>query len=429
MDSPTELAEASWQEWQVQENGKAKTIRIALHHQGTAAEFAQFTEKTKKIIKEGQAIFGELPDFDFGTYTFIGCYGPQAASDGMEHRNSTSVTAPRPLKTGELVNLGTVSHEFFHAWNVERIRPKDLEPFNFEEANMSSALWFAEGFTNYYGDLLLCRSGVLSEEEYLKALTNDVNSFILQPGKDQYSAVEMSRQAPFVDAARSVDPVNRLNTYVSYYTHGGAIALALDLTLRTQFPGISLDDYMRTVWQKFGKTERPYQLNELEVTLGEVTKNEPFASEFFQKYVYGHAAIDFKTLFREAGLELRLAKPGKASLGYAPFAFANNGITLQSGTMLNSPLYMAGIEFEDVILTVGGKKLRSEKALQSFLAKHKPGEKLPLEFEHRGQKKTATITLIENPTLEIVKPEKTAASTLEKTTTFLKNWLGSKAKG
>ena len=245
MDSPTELADFMWREWPVQENGKTKTIRFALHHNGTAAEFDKYIEATKKIVQEAQQVFGELPDFDFGTYTFIGCYLPHVAGDGMEHRNSTILTSPKPLKTSATDNLGTVSHEFFHSWNVERIRPKNLEPFNFKEANMSDALWFAEGFTSYYGDLLLCRSGALSQDAYAKALGSTLNNFLQLPGKDLYSPVEMSQQAPFVDAARSVDNVNRLNTYVSYYTYGDVLALALDLSIRSNSRFIARQLYAR----------------------------------------------------------------------------------------------------------------------------------------------------------------------------------------
>lgn len=423
MDSPTELADFMWREWTVQENGKTKTIRFALHHTGTAAEFDKYTDQTKKAVQEAQQVFGELPDYDFGTYTFIGCYMPHAAGDGMEHRNSTILTSSRPLKTNATDNLGTVSHEFFHSWNVERIRPKNLEPFNFSEANMSDALWFAEGFTSYYGDLLSCRSGALSADDYAKALSGSLNNFLHLPGKDRFSAIEMSQQAPFVDAARSVDPTNRLNTYVSYYTYGDVLALALDLSIRSQFPGLSLDDFMRTVWQKYGKNEKPYELKDLELTLAEVTKNEPFASEFFQKYVYGHADIDFKTLLKNAGMEIRPAKPKEASLGYAPLAFANNRATMQTGSLLGSPLYNAGVENEDVLLKLDGKKLASAKALQEILKKHKPGDTVSLEFEQRSQAKKVTVTLIENPALEVVSVEKSGQTLSESAKKLRENWL------
>ena len=109
---------------------------------------------------------GELPAFDFGTYTFISCYRPNCAGDGMEHRNSTSLTSSNSLSSSMIGLLGTVSHEFFHAWNVERIRPKTLEPFDFTDANMSGELWLAEGFTNYFGALVIARAGIITPTQY-----------------------------------------------------------------------------------------------------------------------------------------------------------------------------------------------------------------------------------------------------------------------
>lgn len=426
MDSPTELADMMWREWPVQENGKTKTIRFALHHNGTAAKFDKYVDNTKKVVQQAQAVFGELPDFDFGTYTFIGCYMPHAAGDGMEHRNSTILTSSRPLKTSAEDNLGTVSHEFVHAWNVERIRPKNLEPFNFADANMSDALWFAEGFTNYFGDLLLCRSGAITQTAYAKVLGNSLNYFLMLPGKNFYSPVEMSMQAPFVDAARSVDNTNRINTFVSYYNYGDVLALALDLSLRSKF-NTSLDEYMKLIWETYGKPEKPYELPQLEQALAQITKNEAFASEFFQKHIYGHVLPDFSGLLQEAGFVLRPAKPGEASLGFAPLAFANNRATMQAGTMLNSPLYKAGVENEDVLLKLGGKTLKSEKDLKAILKKRKPGEVVKLEFEQRGQRKTAMITLIKNPALEVITVEQTGKPLTEKAKQLRTSWLSPKS--
>ena len=166
MDSPTEISNHSVRSFKVTENGKEKTIKFVLHHQGTEAELDQYFEGVRKVVLQEKAVFGEFPDFDYGEYTFLACYIPNASGDGMEHRNSTILTGTRSLANGGMQgNMGTVSHEFFHAWNVERIRPKSLEPFDYEEANMSGELWFAEGFTSYYTGLILVRAGLLSEED------------------------------------------------------------------------------------------------------------------------------------------------------------------------------------------------------------------------------------------------------------------------
>src|SRR6185503_18123244 len=112
--------------------------------------------------------------------------------------------------------LGTVSHEFFHAWNVERIRPKSLEPFNFEDANISGELWLAEGFTQYYGSLIMVRAGLQAADPV--RLTGSVLSVLNNPARQFRSAVEMSLHAPFTDAAAAIDQTNFSTTFISYYT-------------------------------------------------------------------------------------------------------------------------------------------------------------------------------------------------------------------
>lgn len=426
MDSPVELSNFIWTQWQIQDKGKNKTIRIALHHAGTDAEAKKFTEATKRVVAQAQAVFGELPDYDYGTYTFIACYMPQTVGDGMEHRNSTIVTSGDPLATHFTDNLSTVSHEYFHSWNVERIRPKTLEPFNFAKANMSGELWFAEGFTSYYGDLLLHRSKNSTQNEALASFGNDLNFVLNAPGKNFFSPVEMSMQAPFVDAAQSIDPVNRLNTYISYYTYGSVIALALDLELRQKFKNVNLDNYMQALWQAYGKPEKPYTLTDLLTTLASLTHDEAFARNFFQNHIYGKTLADYKNLLTAAGLELRKSQPGKASLGMAVLTFPDNNAVLANFTFVGSPLYQAGLDKQDVILSLDNQKITSRADIETVLTQHKPGDKVSIDFIQRGETKQTSITFIENPTWEIIPIEKTNNKLTKAQQTFRDNWLGSK---
>lgn len=140
--------------------------------------------------------------------------------DGMEHRNSTVLTSTGSLEGDALALLGTVAHEFFHVWNMERIRAAALEPFDFDDAVMSAELWFDEGFTSYYDDLAMARAGLIPLHEFARRMGGLVDAVANGPGREIASPVEMSRRAPFVDAAVSVDPTNRVNTFISYYTWG-----------------------------------------------------------------------------------------------------------------------------------------------------------------------------------------------------------------
>ncbi|WP_276499261.1 M61 family metallopeptidase [Pontibacter litorisediminis] len=427
MDSPTELSNFDFAEWTVNDGGKQKTIQVTLHHQGTQEQFQQYVARAKAIVAEQQAVFGQLPDFDFGRYTFIGCYMPQAVGDGMEHRNSTILTSSRPLATAMDPLLNTVSHEFFHAWNVERIRPKSLEPFNFQEANMSEALWLAEGFTSYYGDLTMARTGIYDLKKYAAGLAGDLNYVLLTPGRQYHSLVEMSQQAPFVDAARSVDPVNRHNTFVSYYTYGSMLGLALDMTLRQQY-GKTLDDFMQALWRKYGAPEKPYTMADVQETLAEVSGDAAWARQFFARSVFGSELPDYAPLLAQAGLELRKEKPGEATLGMMYLDYKDGGAKIGSGTYVTSAAYKAGLERGDVILTLDGRKLKNEKALQKALEKHKPGDSIPLRYSRNGQPRSTTLVLEEVQALEVVPYEAIGKQLTPEMEAFRAAWLGSKAK-
>ncbi|MBF9253949.1 M61 family metallopeptidase [Pontibacter sp. 172403-2] len=427
MDSPTEISDFDLAEWTVQENGETKTIQVAMHHLGSKELFNQYVAQVKKIVAEERAVFGELPDYDFGRYTFIACYMPQAISDGMEHRNSTMIPSPRPLDTSMDRLLNTVAHEYFHSWNVERIRPKSLEPFNFQEANISESLWLAEGFTNYFGDLMMARTGIFNTKEYAEGVAGDLNYVLLSPGRQYHTLVEMSRQAPYVDAARSVDPVNRQNTFISYYIYGSITGLALDMTLRQQYDK-TLDDYMQALWRKYGKPEKPYTLSDLEETLAEVSGDKAFAASFFQHTINGTDLPDYGPLLARAGLELRKAQPGTPSLGTSALNITRDGTEITAGTLVTSAAYKAGLDRTDIILTLDGRKIRSEKALQKALRQHKPGDTVPVTFRRLGQPRTTTITLDEVPLLEVVPYEAIGKQLTPEMQQYRQAWLGSKAK-
>lgn len=427
MDSPVEISAHEVRSWQWTSGGRTQTLRLALHHQGTAQEAEAFTEMVKRVVDEQEAVFGELPRFDVGSYTFLADYLPWVPGDGMEHRNSTVLTSPRPLSTGALANLGTVSHEFFHAWNVERIRPRSLEPFNFEEANMSGELWFAEGFTSYYDDLFIQRAGIYALDQYAELLAGTLNGVLNAPGRGFFSPVEMSRQAPFVDAAASIDPTNRANTYISYYTWGAAVGLGLDLTLRARFPGVTLDDYMRAMWATYGKPEIPYTLADLRNVLGTVTGDRAFAEDFFRRYVEGREVVDYERLLGEAGLLLRRANPGRPFLGLA-LEYQEGRAVVSAPPLIGTPAYRAGLERGDTVLSVEGRPLVSAEEFAALVGARRPGEEVTVEWVQRGERRNARLTLAENPSFEVVTYEKAGRPVTDAVRAFRERWLGPKAR-
>jgi len=327
MDSPAEFSAFSVRTFTVSDQGRTPVFRVVAHHTGTDADLDALVRDIDTIVRETRYVFGEFPAFDGNTYTFITDYRPGNDRDAMEHRNSTVITSPRPIAADRQEHLGSVSHEFCHAWNVERIRPASLEPFNFDDVNMSGELWLAEGFCNYYGALVLRRSGLMSVPEYARDIGSAIATVMVSPGRKLRSVIEMSQMAPFVDGAKFEDRTDFPDTYISYYTWGEALGAGLDLTLRDRSDGrITLDDYMRALWDKFGRSasrrpgyvESPYTLADLKATLTDVSGDAAFASQFFAEYIEGHDVVDYAHLLSRAGLLLRqrpgvAGKPGQES--------------------------------------------------------------------------------------------------------------------
>ena len=391
LDSPVEIANFFEREEEVDR----QLIKMALHTSSTDREVDEYFEKVMAIVNAQIDVFGKLPKLDYGEYVFLNCFMPNASGDGMEHRNSTIVTNSKPLDEplGE-TSIGTISHEFVHTWNVERIRPASLEPFNFEEANMSGELWFAEGFTSYYTGLILARAGIQTEREYVEGLAGSLNYVFNHPGRQFFNPVEMSYQAPFVDAARSVDPVNRENTFISYYSYGSVLGLALDLSLRSLEGNKNLDDFMKLMWQKFGEPEVPYTNRDIEATLGEYAGID-FASDFFGKYIYDSQMPDYEALFAGVGVNFGKANPNKASLGTN--IRINNGVgSLRSNAIKGSPIYQAGIESTDQIISIAGTDLNTVNDVDEILSEYEPGDMIDITFNRWGKQKSTKVTLRED---------------------------------
>ena len=428
MDSPAELSDFLERSWEVESNGKNQTIRLVVHHDGIDEDVDTFVEKAKKVVAAQIDVFGELPDFDYGTYTFIADYLPHVSGDGMEHRNSTILTSTQSLNQADFSQLGTLSHEFIHAWNAERIRPHRLEPFNFEQANMSLDLWFMEGFTSYYGPLAMRRARESTIEKYVQRISGGINTVSFAPGRSFASSQGMSTQAPFVDAATSIDPTNFSNTFISYYVYGAAIGLALDLTLREKFDDVTLDTLMQHVWQVHGKTEVPYTTDDLRAALAHVADNELFATEFFASYITGQDLPDYESLLANAGMLLRKANKGDASLGQVSLEFEGRAAIIENNTDIGSPLYKAGLDRGDQILAIGRFKIESVGHWDGAMERYEPGESATIRFIQRGTERTAELTFDEDRELEVVTYESADMDVSDAQLAFRKSWLGEESK-
>ena len=395
-DSPTIFGDIRFRSWKV---GK-QTIEMAFLSPDPDSLLDAYAEWTKQIVAEQEAVYGELPQFDFGRYTFLCAYNPYVSGDGMEHRNSTICSASVPLEGYSERLIGTVSHEFFHCWNVERIRPASLEPFDFDQANQSGELWFAEGFTSYYDDLSLARAGIISREDYVSGLSGMLNYVLLSAGTRHRGPIGMSQCAPFVDAASSIDPDNFANTFISYYSYGAVLGLALDLELRRDHR-TNLNAYMQLIWERYGRTEVPYHIPDLRTLLAELTGDEAFAQQWFARHIYGSELPDVEVLLRDFGVSMAIDEPEQVGFFQLRLNDTDEGLQVRGTVSENNPLYAAGLESGDVITALDGKPIQNMEEWNAALETLAVGQTYQLEYIQNGIMTSGTFTAAINPAFSV----------------------------
>ncbi len=423
MDAPTKVGNIRYREWKVNNtDGKEIVFRIAYDTEANDAQLDAFSAKVKRIVAEAGQVFGEYPSYETGRYTFLASLNPYVQGDGMEHRNSTMISLP--IQAGMMAYATSVfAHEFFHCWNVERIRPKTIEPFNFERSNVCDGLWVAEGFTQYYGSLIETRCGISSTEQFLNLLSSLINAKINRPGGRLYNVIQNSQNAVFSDAGASIDKNNFANTFSSYYSTGGAMALALELELRTRY-NKTLDDFMRNLWLKHGKTEIAYTIPDLQNVLAATTGDAKAAAAFFDSYIYKNQPYPYASALKQLGVNMMKLAEGITWIGQSVLEEKNGKISVKSNTLMGTPLYDAGLDIGDEIVSIGGERVESMNALNSWLATKKPGEKADIVFRHRNVEKTSSILLGESPDAALMIDE----NATEKSISQRNSWLASKVK-
>jgi predicted metalloprotease with PDZ domain len=431
MDSPVELARIALREFQA----GGRRFRFAAHHLGSDGDLGDLVRDVETIVREEGGVFGEFPEYEPGAFTFLADYLPYAMSDGMEHRNSTVMTTSSSIREDRLGLLETVAHEFFHSWNVERIRPRDLEPFDLDRENVSGGLWLAEGFTDYYAWLTLARAGLRDRTSALRTMSAVVDTVVTSAGRQTRSAVEASRMAAFTDGLRPVDRTNWPATTLSYYHFGDAIALALDLTLRGRPDARTLDDFMRALWREHGRpggaregyVDRPYGNDDAEARLAEVAGDPAFARDFFARYVDGRETADYAALLRRAGLLVRKTSAGRAWWGDVEFELRDGVARVASLVAPTWPAYASGLEQDDTVLQLAGTRVSSADDVAAVLRRHRPGDRIGVAFVDRaGTTRRGTVTLVENPHIEIVAMENAGGRLGAEERAFRERWLASR---
>lgn len=398
IDTPTEIA-PNWTVDQFQVDGKR--YHVVVHSFGDeGGKRPALIRDIEKIVRAEIAMWGP-PEFD--SYTFLIHFAADDHSgDGMEHLTSTQIIEPGALVEEGVYGstLDTVAHEFFHVWNVKRLRPVELGPWDFTRSLNTRALWIAEGITNYYGHLMRRRAGLWDDTAFLRRESETITGIENAPGSQLMSAEDSSLSAPFLDDTPHAQRTNLSNTSVSYYPKGELIGLVLDLIIRGRTNGkASLDDVMRRMYDEFYLRSpnasyylrgRGYTSEDFERVASEVAGYD--LSSFFRMYVRGTGMLPYEEAFASVGLSLvreQARQPFHAGIG---IDWENKESFTIGVVRPKSPAEEAGLEEGDEIVSLGKKKIARENFLVS-LGRFKQGDRVPITVKRDRRTIQATLVL------------------------------------
>lgn len=347
----------------------------------------QLIRDTQKIIEVEANLFGGLP---YDRYKFL-LHLTSQSFGGLEHKDCCSLIYSRlgfraKDKYDRFMQL--VAHEFFHLWNVKRIRPKALEVFDYESENYTPSLWFSEGTTSFYDLIVPYRAGIYDARNYLKILGQEISRYLTTPGR----LVQPLSESSFDAWIKLYRPdANSANSQISYYLKGEMVTLLLDLAIRIKHQNQrSFDDIMRQMWEQFGKDEKGFTEAELRSTIQSVAGFD--LTNFFDRYVDGTEELPFDEYL--AGFGLRLASNAESDL--PPFTGmtvkTEHGREIIKFVEVGSPAQQSGIDAGDELIAIDNLRV-SANQLEDRLRDYKPGDTIAVAVFHGDELNVRSLTL------------------------------------
>lgn len=395
-------------------------------------DMARLTADLKKICETQIAFFeprtkrAPMDRYVFMTLAVGDGYG------GLEHRASTALICARAdlpvlgrkeMSDGYRTYLGLCSHEYFHTWNIKRIKPAVFAPYDLQQENYTSLLWLFEGFTSYYDDLMLVRSGLIEQEAYFTLLAKTINGVMRGSGRNKQSVAESSFDA-WVKYYRQDE--NAPNAIVSYYAKGSLIGLALDLTIRAETKGRrSLDDVMRALWEGYGRDFYSDSISggqgvsesKVETLFAEVTGLK--LKRFFDRYVRGTDDLPLVKLLAQFGIILDdNRKTAKPALGIRT---ARDGADCKLANVYEGgAAHRAGLSAGDLLMAINGIRVNATN-LDSLLARYRIGDAVRVHAFRRDELMEFNAVLVADdaPQFTLTAQAKPAAEVRRRTA-----WLG-----
>ena len=345
-----------------------------------------------KLVTTQQAFWGKVP---YSRYVFLNLLVEKGG--GLEHKDSTVLMTSRwgqGVRKSYLGWLGLVSHEFFHTWNVKRLRPVELGPFDYEAENHTRALWIAEGVTSYYDDLLVHRSGLSTRKEYLERLSKGIDRLQKTPGRLVRSLEDASYDA-WIKYYRPDE--NSINTNISYYTKGLVISFLLDAEIRRVTSGKrNLDEVMRAAYARYSGTQG-YPLDGFYALVSEIAGAD--LRPWFANHAASTEELDYGPALEWYGLEFKPPKAPKKGPTADPtpgWLGAKMKGSVVRTVPRETPAYAAGLNVDDELLGIDGHRVSAGK-LDERLKRYRPGTQVDLLITRRGQIRALTVVLAEAP--------------------------------
>ncbi|WP_347159115.1 M61 family metallopeptidase [Pontibacter chitinilyticus] len=348
----------------------------------------------QKVTEEAGKVIGELP---LDRYVFI-VHNLTRGGGGLEHLNSTTLETSRWIygtEAGYHSFLGLVAHEYFHLWNVKRLRPLPLGPFNYNQENYTDLLWVSEGITSYYSNMILRRAGYITPQNYLERVASGISGVENTPGNKVQSASESSYDA-WIKYYRHTENSN--NAEISYYSKGDVLGVLLNMEILKSTKGEkSLDDLMRYMYNRYYKQQkRGFTQAEFKEAAEKITGHSMDA--FFRDYVDGTDTPDYNAYFETAGLRLVNENENQQVPGWgAATAFADGRLLVR---LVNrgSSAWEGGLNVNDEIVAVDGYRVDNND-LTRILSEHKIGDTLSVLVARDNKMMTLQIPLLKDETI------------------------------
>ena len=430
-DAPFEISDFAEKDFEVM----GTTYHVIVHDVENKKDFTKFANDLQKtvatIVPLFQSVTGTPQAAPFKDYYFIFHVWPKTGG-GLEHLNSTQInfttdwdsTEPLPGTTLNQYDLKlfVAAHEFFHAWNVKRLRPLPLGPFDYTQMVHTPSLWISEGLTSYYGSLSVERAGLVPPLQYLDGIARLITNFEAKPGRKERSIEDTSWDTWFSNPMSISQANNLANTYYSYYDGGQIMGHILDFAIRDNTNNQkSLDDWMRLLYSRYALPKPGFKPEDAIHAASEVAGKD--VSDVFRRYISGLEPIPYEQYFALAGIEVtKKVDPDKAWVGIE-VKKSDDGHAQIRNVIPGSPAENAGLSNDDVIYAIDSRALEAD-GVNAQLSSRKPGDTLRITVLRLGEFKEflVTPTTNPNPTYSL----KPMENQTEKQKAIYNSWLGIK---